>query len=280
MLKRTNHRKKHIVNALLASLLFFWISCGDTEEVSSSYYAQQTNNTNDSIDFVMCTEYIDYSVPPPNPFPNKEDYMMEAHYDLRYIWVKKKKLKVHFMDGDEQIQQRVLIIANEWSNYCGIRFEKRKKAKKSDIRVTFKYGGYGSFVGCQAKDKDKDKPTMCLENLDLTSDSSKFRRTILHEFGHALGLIHEHQAPNSPIIWNVAELNRYYRLKSNWKPTKVKKQIIDKYAVETTNNMKYDSASIMHYVIPKEVTLNNRQTSWREDLSDMDKLTVSIMYPK
>ena len=30
--------------------------------------------------------------------------------------------------------------------------------------------------------------------------------TVMHEFGHALGLKHEHQSPNANIQWNMKEL--------------------------------------------------------------------------
>ena len=34
------------------------------------------------------------------------------------------------------------------------------------------------------------------------SDDDELRRVVLHEFGHALGLIHEHQNPEGGIEWN------------------------------------------------------------------------------
>jgi hypothetical protein len=33
---------------------------------------------------------------------------------------------------------------------------------------------------------------------------------VIHEFGHALGLIHEHQNPSGGIQWNKPVVCRYY----------------------------------------------------------------------
>lgn len=41
------------------------------------------------------------------------------------------------------------------------------------------------------------------------------RATILHEFGHALGLVHEHQYWWSQLYWNIPEVYREYRGPSN-----------------------------------------------------------------
>jgi len=44
---------------------------------------------------------------------------------------------------------------------------------------------------------------------DNTSDS-EFSRTVIHEFGHALGMIHEHQHPLAAIPWDKDKVYTYY----------------------------------------------------------------------
>lgn len=44
---------------------------------------------------------------------------------------------------------------------------------------------------------------------NYTSDT-EFSRTIIYEFGHALGLHHEHQSPTANIQWNKEKVYEYY----------------------------------------------------------------------
>src|SRR5438445_521773 len=50
--------------------------------------------------------------------------------------------------------------------------------------------------------EEKDGETMHYGWLDRATPEVEYRRTVLHEFGHALGAIHEHQSPGGEIKWN------------------------------------------------------------------------------
>ena len=97
------------------------------------------------------------------------------------------------------------------------------------------------------------------------------RGTILHEFGHALGLMHEHQSParggtltldedgklihlmggipsTSPDMF-CAAVYEYYMRTQNWSRDLVKQQIIDVYSTKDVSNFsQLDTKSIMMYV--------------------------------
>ena len=47
---------------------------------------------------------------------------------------------------------------------------------------------------------------------DSETTDDEYRRVVLHEFGHALGLAHEHQSPGVAIPWNEQKV---YDLLSN-----------------------------------------------------------------
>lgn len=80
----------------------------------------------------------------------------------------------------------------EWCHHTNITFKRVDSA--GQIRITFDpYTGSWSYVGKRNLDVDPTKPTMNLGWVDGTSASATGTDTgtILHEFGHALGLSHE-----------------------------------------------------------------------------------------
>ncbi len=77
---------------------------------------------------------------------------------------------------------------------------------------------------------------------DDTTDE-EIRRTALREFGHALGLIHEHQQPMANIPGDVPRLYAWYSKNQGWDKAKVDANVFAKYDPVT-------STSIMQYPMP------------------------------
>ena len=71
-----------------------------------------------------------------------------------------------------------------------------------DVRISFQYDGSWSVIGTDCQTLSIDQPTMNYGWLDRQTADDEVRRVVLHEFGHALGLIHEHQNPGGEIKWN------------------------------------------------------------------------------
>ncbi|HEY1067806.1 MAG TPA: M43 family zinc metalloprotease, partial [Pirellulales bacterium] len=65
------------------------------------------------------------------------------------------------------------------------------------------------------------------------SKDEEVRSVVLHEFGHALGLIHEHQNPCSQIKWNRdAVIKDLSSPPANWSRDKIQKNVLDAVAEE------------------------------------------------
>ena len=106
-----------------------------------------------------------------------------------------------------------------------------------------------------------------------------FACVLLHEFGHALGAIHEHQHPEAGIPWNKEAVYRYYEETQGWGKEEVHAQIFNKYGKTSLNTSAYDRKSIMHYPVPKALTLGGFQIGWNRVLSSKDKSFMRQLYP-
>ena len=96
----------------------------------------------------------------------------------------------------------------------------------------------------------------------------------MHEFGHALGLGHEHQSPNqNKIQWNVDKLYEWARKTQGWNKDKVVSQILttyDRTLIDVPNSTVYDPDSVMLYTYPAELTLDNKGSIGGPRLSPKD----------
>ncbi len=195
-----------------------------------------------------------------------------------YKWGK-NKLLVYFVDvEDEDLMDKTVKTANTWSRYSNIKFELTSSIYESDLRVSFlAKKGYASALGIEAEEyKFLGKPTIYLQNLHKRTDT-EFKRVVLHEFGHAIGLEHELQNPEAIIKWDSSKVYKYYEKIYEWDSVKVNKNIFKK--IITDDYSKFDSKSIMIYAVPDSLTKNGVSIPWPRELSKLDKKTINIFYP-
>lgn len=195
------------------------------------------------------------------------------------IWKGKHTLRVRFLGGSEFLREKVRYYAQAWSNYANIQFQ-FVDSSPSDIRVSFDLDGSSwSYIGTSAKSVDEDEPTVHFGWFVENTSEIVFRRTILHEFGHVLGLIHEHQSPSATINWNKFAVYNYYKNHFEWNENVVNDKIFRKYQKTRTQYTAYDPESIMHYPIPSQFTTDGTSVTWNTHLSQTDITFIKQLYP-
>lgn len=119
--------------------------------------------------------------------------------------------------------------------------------QESDVRILFddpinKHGS-SSAVGTECQYVDKNTPTMYYSWLDVG--------TVIHEFGHVLGMLHELQNPrDNPILWDKPNALCYYEYTQGWDEETVDLNVFKALDKEYTNGSSFDPNSIMKYFFP------------------------------
>ena len=190
-------------------------------------------------------------------------------------WMNGSTLKVRFMGGTTAEQATAREQAGWWAAVANLKFE-FNNAANADIRIAFDPNdGAWSYVGTDCKNIPVNQPTMNLGFLD--------GGTAAHEFGHSIGLAHEHQNPSGGIEWNepvvIAELAKSPNF---WDEATTRHNVLRKYSIDQINGTAFDPESIMLYFFPSSWTLNGIGTKANDVLSTIDKQFIAgaKMYPK
>jgi hypothetical protein len=201
----------------------------------------------------------------------------DSHSVFSQLWKNGSVLRVGFYGGSQQVRAAVETIAREWTQDTGITLEFVPDVVEAEIRVSFSKPGNWSYLGVNALAVSKSEPTMSLHSAAVlfTADDTKgFRKTVLLEFGHALGLISEHQNPKAHLKFNLDYIAKQMNfdkasLEANFRP------------IEFSDYRDFDPDSVMMFAFPEGYFFDRSHVGGNSDhLSDSDRAFIKQLYPK
>jgi|GEM_PF-1532562 len=204
-----------------------------------------------------------------------------AVFHNSYQWPVGATLRIGFVDGSLEARKAVAKTASEWTEHANLDFDFDYSNNPSnvDILIRFNDPNCTSALGDTSRYMSEfGQPSMNLCYADTFMETEDFPRIVLHEFGHALGLYHEHQSPKANHSWNKQAVYDYYT-RFGWDRDYVDQWVfrtIDPALVDATD---YDVDSIMHYAFPPEFTTDNVGFGGKSQLSAMDKSFIAEVYP-
>jgi len=197
------------------------------------------------------------------------------------LWENGRTLKIRFLDGNAAVQAKVQAIAREWEALANLKLE-FVTSRSAQIRISFAEKGFSwSTVGTDAMTVSTNQATMNYGWLEPDTDTREYQRVVRHEFGHALGMIHEHQNPaaQGQIPWDKPKVYAYYA-QQGWSKADVDFNLFEVYGEDSTNYTSFDPTSIMQYAIPDSLTIGSYAVGWNTAFSPIDVDFMKRQYPR
>lgn len=231
-----------------------------------------------------------------------EDEMALLHVVNKLkVWPRGTTLEVAFIGGDTTLHRDIAAIAAEWNGHADIRldfgfdaqtaaYRQAAAADTSAVRVGFhstRQPTLWARTGLDAHGSAPGEPTINFQGFDQRRPmGDRFRYQVLHEFGHVLGLEHEHSNPNGICDEEIDFLmaRRLLTVPPNsWSPTMVTSNLAR--LPNSTNDYdasRYDPLSVMNYALDASIYKRGAASECfvplRTQLSVRDKQGIKRAY--
>jgi hypothetical protein len=206
----------------------------------------------------------------------------EMAVEHRKLWTPGRTLRIRFLQGSPRVRQRVRHYAEQWLQYANLRMEFVGDGP-AEIRIGFEDTGSWSAVGTDALVTEYFEPAEATMNFGWLADDSsdeELGSVVLHEFGHALGCVHEHESPAADIKWNKPVVYRDLAGPPNfWDKATVDGNVFARYSEAETKYTVFDRDSIMLYAFPASWTLDGQAYEQHSALSALDRRFIRECYP-
>ena len=244
----------------------------------------------------MCKEWLP---------PEDASLLPAAAFLTSALWQPGQTITVSFLDSWAPEWKKAWVqkvVTERLQPFVNVKFDFGNYGKQADIRITFNEGaGAYSRLGTQStwyKGSSQQPESMNLGWLDepysgefewqgraysfppsAWRSSNDIGGVIVHEFGHALAMAHEHMSPKGGIVWNEPAVLAYFSGSPNyWSEEQIRYNVMDKLQSDLYNASEFDPDSVMLYAFPAHLTLNTDGTKANPSLSATDKQWLARVY--
>ena len=260
-------------------------------------------------------------IPSPGLYDKRILFSLGVTFNL-LIWPAGSTIRFCFFPDEPELRKTFVDVARQWLEFANIRFDfstepdfracpifdRPDPRSESDIKVRFTNALMGaaagnSEIGTTSLSRPWNHPTLRIasRSLDTGLEHKKEQlvTSILHEVGHALGLPHEHQHPDSVcqqeyLYATICQLKESPGLPADVNAA-LQRNRVELYRMQERRHapvavlpfpylpLPYDVNSIMHYrVWPGFLKRGNQSPCYApqsRNLSKVDRLRISVLYP-
>ncbi|KAF2770109.1 zincin [Teratosphaeria nubilosa] len=211
-------------------------------------------------------------------------HLPNINFFLPPFWPPGTELRVGFMTGTDWQKMEVELHAHEWTRFANLSL-KFVEQRPYDILVDFSPGASWSQIGVLSKLATiRHQPSMNLADVNTTISGRDRRAQVLHQFGHALGLVHEHQHgvkhPEDNLAWDRQALYRHFGQSANaWSHDQINSNVLANCTGDLVLKPVFDVDSVMLYGFPMAMFKSGHGKEANAELSAIDKEYMMLKYP-